>query len=157
VAKVTDLPARREETAPSLSLWDWFESPDFGRFFDFRPFFGRFDRLMRLEQELKDDVLVVRAEMPGIDPNKDVEITVQDGMLHIKAERRSESRDIKDEVSGSFRSEFHYGSFERFIRVPKETAQDDVKATYKDGILEVTCPYKVPTEKVLKKVEVSRS
>ncbi|HMK12784.1 MAG TPA: Hsp20/alpha crystallin family protein [Acidimicrobiales bacterium] len=154
MAKMTDLPVRKVEAAPTLSLWDWFETPDFGRFFDVRPFFGRFDRLMRLEQELKDDTLVVRAEIPGIDPEKDVEITVQDGMLHIKAERRSES---KETTEGSFRSEFHYGSFERYIRVPKETDMDDVKATYKDGILEVTCPYKVPTEKMLKKVEVSRS
>ena len=152
LAKVNDLPTRKVEATATTSLWDWFDAPDFGRFFDVRPFFGRFDRLMRLEQELKDDMLVVRAELPGIDPDKDVEITVQDGMLHIKAERRSETKDEKD---GSFRSEFHYGSFERYIRVPRETVMDDVKATYKDGILEVRCPYKVPTETV-HKVEVLR-
>ena len=64
-------------------------------------------------------------------------------MLRIKANRQSETKEEKD---GSFFSEFRYGSFERAVRVPKETSMDNMKASYKDGILEVTCPYKVPTE-----------
>jgi HSP20 family protein len=117
-----------------------------------RPFFGRFEP-MRIEQELKDDTLLVRAELPGIDPDKDVAITLDEGVLRIKAERRSET---KDEKEGTFHSEFRYGSFERVVRVPKETLMDDVKASYKDGILEVRCPYKVPTEAAPMKVEVTR-
>ena len=145
----SDLAVPREN-APTL--WEWFETPDFGRWFDMRPFFGRFEP-MRIEQELKDDTLVVRAELPGIDPDKDVEITLDEGVLRIKAERRSET---KEEKEGTFHSEFRYGSFERVVRVPKETLMDDVKASYKDGILEVRCPYKVPTEAAPMKVEVTR-
>jgi HSP20 family protein len=145
----SDLAVPREN-APTL--WEWFETPDLGRWFDMRPFFGRFEP-MRIEQELKDDTLVVRAELPGIDPDKDVEITLNEGVLRIKAERRSET---KEEKEGTFHSEFRYGSFERVVRVPKETLMDDVKASYKDGILEVRCPYKVPTEAAPMKVEVTR-
>jgi len=145
----SDLAVPREN-APTL--WEWFETPDLGRWFDMRPFFGRFEP-MRIEQELKDDTLVVRAELPGIDPDKDVEITLNEGVLRIKAERRSET---KEEKEGTFHSEFRYGSFERVVRVPKETLMDDVMASYKDGILEVRCPYKVPTEAAPMKVEVTR-
>ena len=141
----------RENAAPS-TLWEWFDAPDFARWFDPRPFLGRFDP-MRIEQELSDDTLMVRAELPGIDPDKDVEITLDEGVLRIKAERHSE---MKEEKEGTFRSEFRYGSFERAVRVPRETVMDDVKATYKDGILEVRCPYKVPTEAPPMKVEVTR-
>ena len=141
-----------QSEVPAAGLWEWFNAPDLGRWFDVRPLFGRFER-MRLEEELKDDTLVVRAEVPGIDPDKDVEITLEDGVLRIKAERRSENTEQQE---GSFFSEFHYGSFARAIRVPREMVMDDVTASYKDGILEVTCPYKVPTEMKPTKVEVTR-
>ncbi len=111
----TGVAVQSDVDAPGL--WEWFNAPDFGRWFDVRPLLGRFER-MRLEQELKDDTLVVRAEIPGIDPEKDVEITLDEGVLRIKAERRSET---KEEKEGSFFSEFRYGSFERAVRVPRET------------------------------------
>ena len=80
------------------------------------------------------DTLVVRAEMPGIDPDKDVEITVSDGMLQLSAERRSET---KTEAKKSYRSEFRYGSFSRSVRLPAGACEEAVKASYTDGILEV--------------------
>ena len=107
----------------SPSLWEWLDAPDFARWFDMRPFFGRFDSAriepMRIEQELTDDTLIVRAELPGIDPEKDVDITLDEGVLRIKGERRSET---KEEKEGSFRSEFRYGAFERALRVPTRDA-----------------------------------
>jgi HSP20 family protein len=137
-----------------LRRWDWFEGPDLFRWIEgVRPFFGAEDRI-RVEEELTDDTLVIRAEMPGIDPDKDVEITVGDGVLHLRAERKSES---KDEREGRFRSEFHYGSFDRMIRVPKDVVLEDVDATYKAGILEITVPYKVPTEAPPRKVPVTKA
>ena len=61
---------------------------DMRRFFDALPaWFAPFET-MRLEEEVLDDAFVVRAEMPGIDPEKDADIWIADGMLHIKAERR---------------------------------------------------------------------
>ena len=95
------------------------------------------DSDMKVEEFRDGDTLVVRAEMPGIDPDKDVEITVSDGMLHLSAERRSET---KTEDKKGYRSEFRYGSFSRSVRLPAGAGEEDVKATYDDGILEVRMP-----------------
>ena len=92
---------------------------------------------LRVEEFVEDDALVVRAEMPGIDPDKDVKISIHDGMLHLRAERR-DSSESKDK--GEYRSEFHYGMFERTLPLPAGVSDVDVKATYKDGILEVWLP-----------------
>jgi HSP20 family protein len=148
-----DVEMRRQEWP--ARLWDWFESPDLGRWFEgWRPLLREEDRL-RIEQEMTaDDTMVIRAEMPGIDPDNDVEITVADGILSIRAERRYEQSEEKE---GRTRSEFRYGSFSRAVRVPREMSVDDVTAIYKDGILEVRVPYKVPTEAPPRKVTVTRS
>jgi HSP20 family protein len=146
-----DIELKREEWP---RLWEWFDTSDLSRWFQgLRPWFREEDRL-RIEQEVTDDTLVIRAEMPGIDPEKDVDITLDDGVLRIHAERRFESQ---DEAEGRMRSEFRYGSFERIVRVPRTVTVDDLEATYRDGILEVRIPYKVPTEAPPRKVPVTRS
>ena len=94
------------------------------------------DRI-RVEEYSEDGTLVIRAEMPGIDPDKDVDISVSDGMLTIRAERREET---KTEERQGFHSEFHYGAFSRSLRLPAGASEADVKASYKDGILEVRVP-----------------
>jgi HSP20 family protein len=147
-----DIERKREEWP--ARLWDWFEAPDFGRWLEgIRPWFREEERL-RIEQELTDDTMVVRAEMPGIDPDKDVQITIDDGVLQIRAERKYEKT---EEEKGRTRSEFRYGSFTRALRVPKELGVDDVKASYHDGILEVRFPCKVPSETEARKVPITRS
>jgi HSP20 family molecular chaperone IbpA len=88
-------------------------------------------QLMRLEDEMEDGHYVVRAEIPGIDPAKDVDITVRDGRLTIKAERTE-----KKEAKG--RSEFRYGSFVRSVMLPAGANEDDIKATYDKGVLTVS-------------------
>jgi len=75
--------------------------------------------------------------MTGIDPDKDVEIQVSDHTMHLRAERRQES---EVEEKGGYRSEFHYGSFTRSVPLPVGATEQDVKASYKDGILEVRIP-----------------
>ena len=92
---------------------------------------------IKVEEFQEDDHLVVRAEMPGIDPEKDVEITVADHMLHLRAERHQEER---TEDKTGFHSEFRYGSFSRSVPLPVGTTEDDVTASYTDGILEVRFP-----------------
>ena len=106
----------------------------------------------RVEEFEEGGALVVRAEMPGIDPDRDVEITVSDNSLRIKAERRQET---KTEDKKGYRSEFRYGSFVRSIPLPAGATDEDVKATYHDGILEVRIP--VSAEKAEgKKIPVAR-
>lgn len=121
------------------------------------PFDRAFDiggRLMRIEEFADDHDLVVRAELPGIDPDKNVEISVEDGVLRIAATREERT---ESERPDGYRSEFHYGTFMRSFRMPEGSSEDDVRATYKDGILEVRVP--IPAEPAVKaphKVEIGR-
>jgi HSP20 family protein len=92
---------------------------------------------IRVEEFVDGQTMVVRAELPGIDPDQDVDVSVSNNVLHIKAERReqTEHRD-KD----SYRSEFRYGLFTRDVTLPDGVNADDVNATYRDGVLEVRTP-----------------
>ena len=110
------------------------------------------DTTLKLEEFEDEGTHVVRAEMPGIDPEKDVNIIIADGRLRIHAERRSETTDDKS----GYKSEFQYGSFERSMRMPPGATQSDVTASYKDGILEVRVPIDT-TEAESKRVPVVRN
>ena len=85
----------------------------------------------------RDGDLVVRAELPGIDPEKDVDISYQDGVLTLRGERRYED---KTEQDNYYRFESHYGSFQRSIPLPQGVKFEDIRANYENGILEVVVP-----------------
>ncbi|MBX9421608.1 Hsp20/alpha crystallin family protein [Streptomyces lateritius] len=80
-----------------------------------------------------DGVYVLRAELPGMDPDDDIGITVDDNLITVSAEH-SESEEDKEH------SEFRYGSFRRTVRLPVTIPADDVKASYADGILTIRIP-----------------
>lgn len=85
--------------------------------------------------ETKDD-LVVSLELPGV-REKEVEVAITGDLLTVKGERRF-SRESKDE---SFhRMERVYGKFERTIPLPVAVQTDKVKATYRDGVLDIRLP-----------------
>jgi HSP20 family protein len=92
---------------------------------------------IRVEEYIDGDAMVVKAEMPGMDPDKDVEISIADGLLHIQAERHEEAA---HQGKDGFRSEFRYGSFFRDIPLPAGAKESDVKAAYRDGVLTVRVP-----------------
>jgi HSP20 family protein len=96
----------------------------------------------------RDGNLVVKAEMPGIEPDK-VEITVSDGELRISGERKEE-KEVKEEHY--YRSERSLGRIFRALTLPEGCDRDNVTATAKDGIIEVVIPKKAAA--VGKKVEV---
>ena len=85
----------------------------------------------------KGDDLILRMELPGIDPERDIEITVENGMLRIHGQRREKK---EEEDRGYIRRETSYGSFERVLRVPSDIKAEDLKANYSNGILEVVVP-----------------
>jgi HSP20 family protein len=95
------------------------------------------EHMLRVEEFEDEDTLVVRAEMPGIDPDKDVQIHLRDHSLEIRAERKQEET---LEEKGVRRSEFRYGSFFRMLTMPANVKESDVHATYRDGILEIRVP-----------------
>lgn len=80
--------------------------------------------------------LVLRAEIPGINPN-DVDISVTDDVLTVKAERHAES-EVKEE--DYLLRETTFGSMERSMRLPEGAEIDAIRADYTDGILEITVP-----------------
>ena len=98
--------------------------------------------MIRVEESTEGGFLVVRAELPGIDPDKDVHVTLEDDVLTISAERRDERT---EENEGNRRTEFHYGSMTRRLRVPRGIDPETIAATYQDGILEVRVPAPAPT------------
>lgn len=113
---------------------------------------GKPDEYIRVDEYRHDGALVVRAEVPGIDPDKDVELTVSDGMLHIEAQRREQG---KTEGKGYIRQELRYGSFARSLPLPEGITASDITASYKDGILEISIP--APEPKPARKIPIGKS
>ncbi len=87
----------------------------------------------QLEIDQGDDQIRVVAELPGVD-EKDVDLTIEDGVLSLSGEKRSER---KDESGYSERS---YGRFERRIALPSNIDEDKCKADFRNGVLTVTIP-----------------
>jgi HSP20 family molecular chaperone IbpA len=108
-------------------LVDWLESPWTGP-----PQFTA-AQSFRVEEMARDNRYLIRAELPGLDPEKDIEVTVDGATLTIHAERRQED-------SGPHRSEFRYGSLTRLVTLPVKVDATDVTARYERGVLEVSVP-----------------
>lgn len=79
---------------------------------------------------------VVKADFPGV-KKEDIQIDVHDGTFTLKAEKKFEEKESKDNY---LRVERAYGSFMRSFQLPKNVDAEKIKAEYKDGVLEVTLP-----------------
>ena len=84
----------------------------------------------------RDNRLVTKVDLPGL-KKEDVKVEVTDGHLAISGERKSEIEEKKDNV---YRCERSYGSFYRAVPLPEGAKLEDVKATFTDGVLEVSVP-----------------
>ena len=118
-------PERFRALFPGLA--DWLESPWTGP----PPFL--MGQMFRLEETMRDNRYVIRAELPGLDPEKDIEVTVDGRILTIRAERRQED-------NRPYRSEIRYGLLARAVRLPARVDATDVSARYDKGVLEVSVP-----------------
>jgi HSP20 family protein len=139
VRRMTDVEKREMPAVATRDWWSrWFEDFPAPRWFP-DPFrrFADMGEPMKVEEFLEGDTLVVKAEMPGLDPDNDVSIDVADHLLRIRAERRQET---KTEDKSGYHSEFSYGMFSRSVPLPFGATDKDVEANYKDGILEVRIP-----------------
>jgi HSP20 family molecular chaperone IbpA len=123
-------------------LVDWFEEP----FLTLRPYLAQ---PIRIEEYVEADRYMIRAELAGIDPEKDVEVTAGSGFLTIRAQR-------SDKTEGKHRSEFRYGSFSRTIGLPANADEDAVTASYRDGILTISVGLKTEQKASAKKIEVAK-
>lgn len=94
--------------------------------------------------------LVVKAEVPGMDP-KQIDISLSDGVLTIKGEKKQE----KEEKEANYHLvERSYGAFVRSVRLPKEVQSDKINASYKDGILKIALPKSEEAKKKEIKIKV---
>jgi HSP20 family protein len=113
----------------------------------FEDFFGPARRALRplemewapaVDLEETSDKVTIKAEVPGIDP-KDIDISLSGEILSLKGEKKTE----REEKGKNFHLvERSYGSFSRSLRLPAAVNADKIEATYKDGILTITCPKK---------------
>lgn len=118
----------KRPTNPFADLMGWLEAESAAmRSFGSAPY-------IKVEDFVEDENYVVRAEMPGIDPDKDIQIDVAGDVLTIHGERREEEHDRN-------RSELRYGSFERTLPLPRGAKAEEIRATYTKGVLEVRVPY----------------
>jgi HSP20 family protein len=97
-------PTRRHSGGPLLDLIDWLETP----LTVLSPLAGH---PLRVESCVRDGCYVVRAEIPGVDPEKDIEVTESKGILTIKANKH-------DDTEGKHHSEFRYGTLVRSVTLP---------------------------------------
>jgi HSP20 family protein len=116
--------ARRDIRGP-LDFLDWLETPWAAAL---HPVSGH---PLRMEDYVKNGSYVVRAEMPGINPDKDLEVTVSKGILTIKASRQEDSH-------ARHHSEFRYGTFARSVTLPEGADEEHIEAVYDNGILEIS-------------------
>lgn len=107
-------------------MTDWFEVD-----------FPRPMPAIRFEDKISEQEYVLRAELPGLDPEKDIHVGALHGVLTVKAERR-------EEETSKHRTEFRYGSLQRSLRLPQNADESAIKATYRKGILEITVPLTAP-------------
>jgi HSP20 family protein len=101
----------------------------------------------------RDQRLVTKVDLPGM-KKEDVKVEVTDGHLTISGERKTGLEEKKDQY---YRSEREYGSFCRTVALPEGVKLEDVKATFADGVLEVSIPLPVRVEEKVRTVEIEEA
>lgn len=100
-----------------------------------------------------DDAFKIIAELPGVE-EKDVDVTVSDDRLTIKAEKHKESEEKGEHIH---RMERSYGTFERTMTLPRGVDTENVNAEMKNGTLTVTIPKTQSMKEHTRKIEVKKS
>ena len=150
---------------PFEEMEHWFE--DFSRRFDdlfssrwLRPFEGGWPafpelrapfegRWPRVDVVDRDTEVVVRAELPGV-TKENLDVSLGENTVTIKASTRHEEKEEKGQY---YRHEMSRGEFQRTVVLPSEVKGEEAKATFKDGILELTLPKTAPAKRKTIKVE----
>jgi HSP20 family protein len=99
-----------------------------------------------------DGALEVTAELPGV-AKEDVDVSIVNGVLRIKGEKKSEK---KEEQESSYLLERSYGSFSRSIPLPFEIGGTDIDASFKDGVLKIRIPRPPEAKQEAKRIEIKQ-
>ncbi|NEP02528.1 MAG: Hsp20/alpha crystallin family protein [Symploca sp. SIO2E9] len=108
--------------------------------------FCRFHKVPRAELSETEAAIILKLEVPGME-SKDLEVEVTEDAVSISGERQQQNKD-------NTRSEFHYGQFHRVISLPARIQNTNVKAEYKDGVLNLTLPKKEDEKNKVVKVNL---
>ncbi|QLE51910.1 Hsp20/alpha crystallin family protein [Nostoc sp. C057] len=112
-----------------------------------------YSRVPAAELKETEDAINLKFELPGIEA-KDLDLQVTENAVYLSGERKSEA---KSEEKGVIKSEFHYGKFQRVIPLPTRIQNTNVKADYKDGILNLTLPKAEEEKNKVVKVNLASS
>jgi len=147
------VPTRRgEEVSPFLTL-----HREMNRLFDDvfnsfgnTPSLGRMPVWPSVEVVASDKDVRISAELPGLD-EKDVEVLVDNDVLTIRGEKRSETEDKEPRFT-----ERYYGRFERVIPLPFAVEEDKAEASFNNGVLTITLPKSAKAEDKAKRIAIGR-
>ena len=148
-------PSRYEDVNPFVSLRREVDRlfEDAFRGFEGLPGFagltGRGVTWPSLEVSESEKEIRISAELPGLE-EKDVEVLLGDGVLTLRGEKKSESEDKERQFS-----ERYYGRFERRIALPSEVEADQVRASFRNGVLTVTLPKSAKAQEHVKRIPVN--
>ena len=126
-----------------------FPGVGWGRMFDYE------DSLLRPHVDVAstEKEYTITVEVPGVD-EKDVKLELApDGALIVRGEKKQE-KEQKD--SNVYRSERSYGSFERTLSLPEDASRDSIDASFKNGVLTITCPRKAVAQTPTKRIDIKR-
>ena len=99
-----------------------------------------------------DDAVKITADLPGL-TEKEIDVTLADGVLTIKGERKAE-KETEDKEKHYHSVERSYGAFERAMSLPTNVDESKISADFKNGVLELTLPKKPEAKKKTKKIQV---
>ena len=130
-----------------LDVFDWFDIP-----VDRRMLANSKQAEPKIELKEKENEVVVKAEIPGIN-EKDIDLEISsDGYITISGEKKEEH---EEHHKGNYFSEISYGSFSRTIPLPTDLKFDNAKADFENGTLTITVPKAEPIESKKKKIEIT--
>jgi len=122
----------------------------FGRSFSDRHAWRAMSTMPAVDVTETDKAFEIAAELPGME-EKNIEVSVSDGVLTIKGEKQEDKEEKKKDY---YLSERTYGSFQRSFEVPKGVDLDKIEASFKKGVLTVTLPKTAEAQKAEKKIAV---
>ena len=105
------------------------------------------------DAKLAEDTYTITLELPGV-AESDIELTVQDGVVTVQGEKKSEREEAGETW---YFSERQYGAFSRSFRLPPDADEKKVDAGLKDGVLTITVPKSEPKSKAAQTVKIKTS
>lgn len=123
-----------------------FDTPSLGRF-------GAGHITPRIDLHETEKEYQLSAELPGLD-DKDIDLSIHEGVLTLKGEKRYEKKDEKDEARIVER---HYGSFQRIFTLPSDVDDTKIEAKFDKGVLHVTMPKKPGAAPASRRINIGKS